>query len=124
MFGKKRNKVESVPVTVNRVPVYLRAECLGVDCVNFQEQECNSRYELFEASGKSGGRDISPLVEDCSYARYGKICMAGEEQVVVGQMTVSPNGNASSMELVARAGRVSIIGDVLNTPAELVVFAD
>lgn len=105
-----------------RIPVYKQAQCLGEVCAYFSGVECESRLELLEASGKSGGRDLAPLKDDCSYAAYGQVCMGGEEQVVVRLHTGSPNGQASGMELIGRVGRLEDQRIVLTTPPEAVVF--
>lgn len=114
MFGKN----------MPRVPIYKRAACLGDGCPEFGGTECESRLELLEATGKSGGIDLGPKVNDCSYALYGQICMAGEEQVVVRRIAESPSGQADALELVARLGRTYGQRIVLNTPPEAIQFAD
>lgn len=112
MFGKNKP----------RVPIYKRADCLGNECPNFESDNCDSRLELLEATGKSGGKDLGPKVEDCSYALYGQVCMGGEEQVVVKRVAESPNGQADSLELVARTGRTDGQVIVLDTPPEAIYF--
>ena len=112
MFGK--NKA--------RVPIYKRACCLGEDCPEFSGTPCESRLELLEATGKSGGKDLGPMVDDCSYALYGQVCMAGEEQVVVRRITESPNGQADAMELIGRSGRSVRQRIILNTPSDAIQF--
>ncbi|PJE65574.1 hypothetical protein COU91_01005 [Candidatus Saccharibacteria bacterium CG10_big_fil_rev_8_21_14_0_10_47_8] len=89
-----------------RVPVLRPAQCLGESCVYFAGQDCESRLELLEATGKSGGKDLGPLIDESSYALYGHVCTGGSENVVVGLSAESPNGSATPMELVGRAGRV------------------
>lgn len=105
-----------------RVPIYKPAECLGESCAYFQEEDCNARLELLDASGKSGGVDKGPRVNDCNYALYGRVCMGGDEQVVVGLEATSPNGQASAAEIIARAGLLEGQRIVLNTPPEEVKF--
>lgn len=107
-----------------RVPIYKRVDCLESECPNFEGDTCNSRLELLEATGKSGGKDLGPRVEDCSYALYGQVCMAGEEQVVVKRVVESPNEQADALELVGRSGRTDGQRIVLTTPPEAVVFPD
>jgi|SRR5665213_1954431 len=105
-----------------RVPKYKRAECLGSNCVNYLGEPCDSRLELLEASGKSGGIDLGPRNRDCNYAMYGQVCMGSDEQPVVSRSAESPNGQASTAELIARMGRTDGQRIVLNTPSEDVVF--
>lgn len=106
-----------------RVPIYIRADCLGSGCPEFGGAVCESRLELLEATGESGGKELGPWVDDCSYALYGQVCMAGV-QVVVGLITQSPNEQASPMELIGRSGRIEGQRIVLNTPPEAIRFAD
>jgi hypothetical protein len=107
-----------------RVPIYKRAECLGEDCPEFKGDICESRLELIEATGKSGGIDKGPLVEDCSYALYGQVCMAGEEQIVVGRVAESPNGKGSAAEMIGSSGRTDGKRIVLNTLPSNIYFND
>jgi hypothetical protein len=113
MFGRKNGE---------RVAIYKQLDCLGSSCKFYAGDDCNARLELLDATGKSGGVDKGPLVDDCSYALYGKVCMGGEEQVVVGLSSISPNGNASLAEMVGRSGRYEDQHIVLNTPPEEVKF--
>ncbi|MCA1806764.1 MAG: hypothetical protein LC687_02710, partial [Actinobacteria bacterium] len=92
MFGKNKR----------RIPIYVKADCLGEECPEFQGTECESRMELLDAKGASGGIDKAPLKRQCDYALYGQVCMAGDEQVVVNAVAESPNGQGSVMELVGR----------------------
>lgn len=105
-----------------RVPIYKKADCLGEQCPEFQGNRCESRLELLEATGKSGGKDKGPLVEDCGYALYGQVCMAGDEQVVVRRVTESPNGRGSMAELIGRSGLTDDQRIVLTTPPEAIQF--
>lgn len=107
-----------------RVPIYKRADCLDEQCPEYKGVECNSRLELLEASGKSGGKDKAPKVSDCNYALYGQVCMAGVEQLVVNRIAESPNGNADTMELVAPAGKTDCQRIALNTPLGAIHFKD
>ena len=88
-----------------RLPILMPIRCLGEKCVYFAETDCESRLELLEAIGKSGGTDISPYIDDSSYALYGQVCTGGVENIVVRLRADSPNGKADSMELYARMGR-------------------
>lgn len=105
-----------------RVPIYKPMDCLGETCEYFSGENCNARLELLNATGKSGGVDKGPYAEDCSYALYGKVCMGGEEQVVVGLSADSPNGKASMAEMVGRSGVYEGQRIVLNTPLEDIKF--
>ena len=105
-----------------RVKIYKPAECLGESCEYFSGQECSARRELLDATGKSGGKDKGPYVDDCSYALYGKVCMGSEEQVVIGLEPSSPNGKASLAEMVGRVGLFEDQRIVLNTPSEVIEF--
>ena len=105
-----------------RVPIYKPADCLGETCPEYSGEDCDSRLELLEAAGKSGGKDLGPKVGHCNYALYGQVCMGGDEQVVVGRVTESPNGQADAMELIARAGRTDGQRIVLDTPTEAIEF--
>lgn len=89
-----------------RLPAIKPAQCLGEACVYFAGSNCQSRLELLEASGKSGGVDRGPLVRDSSYSLYGHVCTGGAENIVVGLQVDSPNGQADAAELIARAGRL------------------
>lgn len=109
MFGRKKE---------GRVAIYKPADCLGSSCEFYAGEDCNARLELLDATGKSGGVDKGPYVKDCSYALYGKVCMGGEEQVVVGLSSTSPNGSASLAEMVGRSGLYEDQRIVLNTPAK------
>lgn len=121
MFGfRKKISREEDP----RVPIYKRADCLGGGCPEFGGTECESRLELLEATGKSGGKDLGPKIIDCSFALYGQVCMAGEEQVVVSRVVESPNGQADALELVGRSGQTEGQRIVLDTPLEAIQFAD
>lgn len=113
MFGKKNKE---------RVAIYKPTGCLGEDCEFFAGQACNARLELLDATGKSGGKDKAPYVDDCSYALYGKVCMGGDEQVVVELSASSPNGEASMAEMIGRSGIFEGQRIVLNTPPEDIKF--
>jgi len=114
MFGKEKP----------RIPIYKRADCIEEDCPDFNGTRCVSRLELLEATGKSGGQDLGPVIDDCSYALYGQVCMAGDEQVVVRRIAESPNGQADAMELIGRSGRTDGQRIVLNTPSDAVRFTE
>ncbi len=105
-----------------RVPIYKQAACLGEQCPAYNGTGCESRLELLEATGRSGGTDRGPEVEDCSFALYGRVCMGGAEQVVVERIAESPNGHASAMEMVGRMARTDGTRIVLTTPPEAVKF--
>ncbi|MGZ6004964.1 MAG: hypothetical protein ACXWLH_02330 [Candidatus Saccharimonadales bacterium] len=126
MLRKKKQPPESIAPddASERLPIYKRAQCLGEACMYFSGKKCSSRLELLEAKGTSGGPDLAPLVEDCSYALYGQVCMGGDEQVVVKRIVESPNHNGNPAELVARAGRTENQRIVLNTPVDSIHFAD
>ncbi|MDB5177600.1 MAG: hypothetical protein JWN75_1268, partial [Candidatus Saccharibacteria bacterium] len=49
----------------SRVPIYKPADCLGETCEYFSEEDCTARLELLDATGKSGGVDKGPRVDDC-----------------------------------------------------------
>ncbi len=119
MFGKTK---EAPKDSLSRIPIYKSQDCLGEACEYYSGTSCISRMELLEATGKSGGEDKAPLREECSYALYGQVCMGGEEQVVVRLHAESPNQLASSMELVARMGRLESQHIVLTTPNEAISF--
>ncbi len=119
MFRRRQAESE---VVGERLPVYRRAECLGETCMYYSGVRCESRLELLEALGESGGKDKAPLLEDCSYALYGQVCMGGDEQVVVGLHTDSPNGKAGAMELIGRSGRYEQQRIVLTTPPDAIVY--
>ncbi|HET9174432.1 MAG TPA: hypothetical protein VFN56_04085 [Candidatus Saccharimonadales bacterium] len=70
----------------------------------------------------SGGNDKGPLVDDCRYALYGKVCTNGDEQVVVQLLAESPNQLGSNAELSVRASRFEGKRVVLNTPADAIKF--
>jgi len=89
-----------------RIPVLKPVQCLGESCVYFEGKDCESRLELLEATGKSGGEDIGPYVDDASYALYGQVCTGGAENVVIELHAETPNGEGSPMELVGRMGRL------------------
>lgn len=112
MFGKNKR----------RILIYKKVDCLGEVCPEYQGNECDSRLELLEAKGKTGGKDTAPLDRDCDYALYGQVCMAGDEQIVVRRVVESPNGQGSAMELVGRSGRTDGQRIVLTTPPEAIVF--
>ena len=102
----------------DRVAIYKPAECLGEACERFSGQDCDARLELLDATGKSGGVDKGPVAEDCSYALYGRVCMGGDEQLVVRLEATSPNGQASTAEMIGRSGIFEGQRIVLNTPPE------
>lgn len=120
MFGKR--KLTPDKLSTDRVPVYKRVECLGPKCESYQDTACDSRLELLEATGKSGGAAMGPFIEDCGYALYGQVCMAGDEQLVINRVVESPNGRASGAELIGRSGRTDGQRIVLNTPLESIVY--
>jgi hypothetical protein len=113
MFGRKGRE---------RVAIYKPADCLGSSCEFYTGKDCDARLELLNATGKSGETDKGPYVDDCSYALYGKVCMGGDEQVVVGLSSSSPNGKASLAEMVGRSGLYEDQRIVLNTPPEEIKF--
>jgi hypothetical protein len=113
MFGRKNKE---------RVPIYKPADCLGSSCEFYAGEDCNARLELLDATGKSGGVDKGPYVHDSSYALYGRVCMGGEEQVVVSLSAESPNGEASMAEMVGRSMLLEGQRIVLNTPPEEIKF--
>jgi len=113
MFGKQSKE---------RVAIYKPSDCLGSSCELYAGNDCSARLELLDATGKTGAVDKGPYVEGCSYALYGKVCMGGDEQVVVGLNSSSPNGKASLAEMVGRSGRYEDQRIVLNTPPENVKF--
>ncbi len=117
MFGRAKAKDLG-----ERVPIYKPASCLGEACKYFLGSLCNSRYELLESSGESGGQDKGPLVEHSSYALYGKVCTGGYEQVVVQLYAESPNHQGSTAELIARSGGLEGSHIVLTTSVNGVKF--
>lgn len=113
MFGAKNRQ---------RIAIYKPAACLGPACEFYRGEDCNARLELLDATGKSGGVDKAPRMSDCSYALYGRVCMGGEEQVIMDFSVGSPNSRASLAEMVGRASVYEGQRLVLNTPPEEVKF--
>lgn len=105
MLFRRSEKLSSSSNT-ERVPITKPAECLGQSCEYFSGQNCESRMELLEANGVSGGRDLGPFIEDSTYALYGRVCTGGDENVVMDLIAESPNGEGSPMELIGRMGRL------------------
>jgi hypothetical protein len=106
----------------DRLPIYKPADCLGESCAYFSGDGCNARMELLDATGLAGGTDKAPYIKESSYALYGRVCMGGNEQVVVGLSSSSPNGQASAAEMIGRAGLYEDQRIILNTPADEVKF--
>lgn len=113
----RRNKAESVDSRA-RLPQTLPAQCLGEQCVNFSGVACASYADLLQADGKSGGPNLPPYADEASYAIYGNICTAGEEEKIAGISTVALKPEEiNPAKMIALSGRYGNLPQAIMSPA-------
>jgi hypothetical protein len=101
-----RRRPQEITSERERLPLTKPAQCLGTSCIYFVGKECESRMELLEATGAGKNTSVPPFKEDASYALYGQVCTGGVDEEIVRFAPESPNGLASTEELIGRMGRL------------------
>lgn len=109
-FGRRAEKPQPSAILAEpeqgrvRLPTTVAAQCLGARCVNFTGVDCQSRLELLQADGASGGPDLPPYVDDATFVIRGQVCIGGDKDKLVAIRAEALEPDVNPSMLVALGG--------------------